>query len=610
MTPPGTRWLRTDWLAAMAAVLLAIGVYASSVGFQFAYDDVHIIVDSQRLHSLANWREILTSTWWADAVYRPLTALSLAVDWTISGGAPAWFHAVNVLLHAAATLLVFILARRLLRPFGAALAAMLFAVHPVHVEAVANVVGRAEVLATAFALLAVLAYWADGRLADASDRSWRRWMTSFGTLLALGAGLASKETAFVTPGLLLLVDWHDGRRSGAGWEPMIRRHWVLWVASVALTAEWLWIWLDVVGRLAGGEPAPGLMGAGLLERVVVMAPVVVEYVRLLVVPARLSMDYSPNFLPVTHELTPRALLGFAIVVAGVWGALAARKRAPAMTLALGWLGGSLLIVSNILVPTEILLGERTLYLASVGAVLALAMSGQWIASRRPAVAAVVGGLVVGLGLVRAVTRVPVWRSNATVFPQLVEDAPGSYRSYWVAGMLAYQQGDSTRGETLVRQAIQIYPLNPTVWSDLATQLEHERRYREAATFFSAAFRIEPSRGDYAALAMADYMRAGMFDSAKAVSARAEPSAGDRREYQLARADLDLAEGHPARGMIRRRRVALASPDVPVYWELTADAALRAGYCWEANRSVARVRSLDSNRPSLAELSQRLAMAGC
>lgn len=609
-TSASQRWSRMEWLGLGTAVLLALAAYALSVGHDFAYDDVHIIRDNVRLRSLANWREILTTTWWVDAVYRPFSALAFAFDWSVSGGAPAWFHAMNVLLHAGVTALVFVLARRMLRPLGATAAAALFAVHPVHVEAVANVVGRTEILASGFALLAVVLYRADGALAAAGETGWRRWVTSWGVLVALFLGLTSKETAFVTPGLLLLMDWYDGRTAGIGWEAAIRRHWVLAAASVALTAEWLWIWLGVVGELAGGEAAPGMLGAGLGERALVMAPVVLDYLRLLLVPAKLSADYSPDFLPVAEGLTPRGVVGIALVIAGVVAALFARRRAPLVTVALAWMAGALLIVSNLLVVTEILLAERTLYLASVGTVLALGWVAERAAARRLAPTAAVVGLVAGLGLARTLARVPAWRNNETIFPQLVEDAPGSFRSYWVSGMLAFQQGDSARGEQLVRQALDAYPLHPSVWSDLASQLERQRRWPEAARFFSVAHQLAPERGDYAALAIADYMRAGLMDSARAVAARVEPPATEAHGYRLVSADIALAEGRPMRAMFLRRGVALEAPGVPVYWELTADAALRAGYCWEAERAVERIRTLDSTRRSLEEFAVRLEMAGC
>jgi hypothetical protein len=503
------RLLEPRW-ALVSCIVLAIAAYVGSLGHGFAYDDVALIQLNDRVHSLGNWAAILRSPWWGDAVYRPFTALTIAADWMVSGGGgdPRWFHVVNVLLHAGVTALVYVLARAVVPPFAALAAGALFAVHPVHVEAVANVVGRAEVLAALFALAAVLLYRADGALAEHGDVTWRRWLTSFGTLGCLLLALASKETAFVTPGLLWLADWLDGQRAGRSWGDALRRHWVLWVATVALTAEWLWTWTTVVGSLSASIDAPGLEGAGLARRVVVMAPVVLEYVRLLVFPARLSADYSPDFLPIAERVTARVVVGWGVVVAVVVAGIAARRKALPVSFALAWAAGTLFVVSNLIVPTEILLAERTLYLPSVGAVLLVGYGLDRLAERRRAAGAVVAAILLGLGGLRTVARVPAWRDNGTLLPQLVRDAPGSFKSYWVAAAVSYTAGDSARGEVLLRRALAVYPLARGVWADLAAQLEHRGRWHAAATAHAAAFRIDSTRLGHAAQAIVDFVRAG------------------------------------------------------------------------------------------------------
>ncbi|HYT83673.1 MAG TPA: hypothetical protein VEK86_09480 [Gemmatimonadales bacterium] len=601
---------REDRFALLAAVILAAGAYAGSLGHHFTYDDVHIIKESELLHSLANWRAILQATWWEDALYRPFTALTFAADWAVSGGDPRWFHAVNILLHAGVTALVFLLVRSLLPLFPAAAAAALFAVHPVHVEAVANVVGRAEVLATLFALGAVLFYRADGALAAAGDRSWRRWLASFGTLTALWLALASKESAFATPGLLLLADWAAARQANVSWGAAVRRHWVLCAAGIALTAEWLWIWLSTTGELGGAGEAPGLEGAGLAARIVVMAPVVLQYVRLLFFPARLSADYSPDFLPVAEQLNLAGVVGLALVGAALAGAWAARARAWPVTFALAWIGGTLLIVSNLVVPSEVLLAERTLYLPSVGAALLAGYGLAVLAERRVVVAAALGGVLVALGVWRTMTRVPVWRDDSTLLHQIVLDAPGSFRADWVLGGLYFIGGDSARGEALYRRALRVYPFHAQLWDDLGVQMETQRRWRDAAPAFAAAFRINRRRAESAARAIVNYLRAGMVDSAAVLAREARALHVDDYRVQVALGDVALARGRPLEAMTWRRRVARRFPDVWWYWWLTADAAIRARYCPEAEHALGQLRRLGADPARRAELERGARQAGC
>jgi hypothetical protein len=387
----------------VACVLLALGAYAQTAGYRFVYDDVHVIQDKVEVHSLANWRALLGKPLWFD-LYRPVSELSFALDWTVSRGTPGYFHVVNAVLHAGVSVLVYLLARGTLGVLGAGAAALLFAVHPVHVEAVANLVGRAELLAALFTLLAALAYRADGRLAAAADRSWRRGAASFGTLGALLLGIASKETAFVTPGVLLLMDWLEGERTGERAVVRFRRHWVLWASGVALSMEWLWVRTTVVGGL-GGVTAPGLQGEGLGGRFLAMAPVVLEYVRLFFLPLRLSADYSPDFLRVTPGPTLRGAAGVLLLVTAAVLAVRYRHRAPPLAFGLAWMAGTLLIVSNLIVPSEVLLAERTLYLPSVGAVLLLGWLAAWSEASWRYAGVGLAALGVGLGLSGGTTTV-------------------------------------------------------------------------------------------------------------------------------------------------------------------------------------------------------------
>jgi hypothetical protein len=601
---------RGDRSALAAAMLVAAGAFAVTAGYQFVYDDVHIVQSKTLLHSLANWREILTTTWWGYALYRPLTELSFALDWSLSGGDPRWFHAVNVVLHAIATGLVFLLARTGLGTLGAGAAALVFAVHPVHVEAVANIVGRAEVLAACCAMGAVLLYRADGVLARRGDHGPRRVGTSLGALAALGAGLASKETAFAIPGLFLLSDWLDAgmhdERPGAAW----RRHAVLWTGAVALSLEWLWIRAAVVGDLVGEHPAPGLEGEGLFGRVLVMAPVVLEWVRLLWFPFRLSADYSPDFFPASATISLRGAAGLLTVGVLAWLGVRAHRRAPMITLGLAWIGGTLLILSNLILPSGVLLAERTMYLPSVGAVLLVGWLVAWTEASWRNLGVALAALAVTAGLIRTQTRVPVWTDNSRLYPQLVRDAPGSYRSFWVAGALAYDAGDYGRAEALLRRALVVYPLHPQVWATLGLLFERQQRWAEAAGHYHAAFRLDSNRLEAASRATVAFVRAGLVDSAQTVAARMAAVAAEDYRYLAARAEIASARGKKLEAMTWRRRVAWQYPDVWQYWYLAAEAGASARYCWEAERSLARTRALDPPADQLASLESRVRAAGC
>src|SRR5437763_10408667 len=135
-------------LAAPCIALLALASSIAGIANQFTYDDRYIVQLNPQVRSLAGWWRVFESSYWpkdwGGDGYRPLTILLFKLEWILGGGRPAVFHAVNIVLYVAVSVLVLHLAARVVPFWAAVLAASLFAVHPVYVEAVANVVGQAE----------------------------------------------------------------------------------------------------------------------------------------------------------------------------------------------------------------------------------------------------------------------------------------------------------------------------------------------------------------------------------------------------------------------------------------------------------------------------------
>ena len=165
-SPPRLWELLGPW----PAVALALLCYANTLFNGFTYDDNAIVRTNTRIRSLANWRQIWLTDYWyekaddepiadpvRDRLYRPLTLHSFAVNYALQGENPAGYHAVNIVAHALVCWLVWLFALRLVGDAAvASLAGILFAIHPVHSEAVAGIVGRGEILAAGFVLLGLL----------------------------------------------------------------------------------------------------------------------------------------------------------------------------------------------------------------------------------------------------------------------------------------------------------------------------------------------------------------------------------------------------------------------------------------------------------------------
>jgi hypothetical protein len=581
--------------------LVALGVYVNTLSHQFVYDDHSVIVENPLVHDLAQWRQVVTSPWWPRGLYRPLTSLTLAANWTATPGEPFGFHLVNVVAHALSAALVCILAARLMSPGAALAAGLLFAVHPVHVEAVASVVGRAEILAGAFVLASALCYLRFGDTArDAEEGARRRLFAAAGTLWMGVLALASKESAFALPGVLLVVDWARARTRGEAFRVRLSRTWPLWAVSLLLAVGWLWLRALVVGDLAGDMPAPGLGGTNVGERTVIMLPVVAEYMRLLLVPARLSAEYSPDFLPVSPRFGGRALFGLVLLIVCMTVAVLLRRRAYPVTAGLAWSGAAIFVVGNVLVPSGVLLAERTLYVASIGVCLAAGWGWGRLYDSRRRVAIALMAVVMASAAVRTVTRARVWRDDATFFPRLVQDAPGSYRASWVAGMLSYLAGDSLTGERLMREGLRIYSGNGAMWSDFAVVMERQRRWGEAAKYFWASFVADSARGSDAARAVANQVQAGDLDSAQVLLEVAQGILPGSQDLAISESHLALARGDAARSLAIRWKAARELGNDWRYWHLTAEAALPAGNCEALVEALERLRRL---RPGMRRVEQ-------
>ncbi len=129
---------------AILSALIALAIYSITLGGTYIYDELAIVHEDPRVLESSGWRELWTRDYnngGVDNLYRPIVSMTYWLEWRIHGDRPWLFHLVNVLLHAAVSAAVAEFARRLLNLRAAYLTGILFAVHPIHVEAVAGIVG-------------------------------------------------------------------------------------------------------------------------------------------------------------------------------------------------------------------------------------------------------------------------------------------------------------------------------------------------------------------------------------------------------------------------------------------------------------------------------------
>lgn len=504
-------WLTTR-RAALVVAMAACVTFANALRNGWAMDDTPVVRDNPAAHSIGAALRAAFSPYWpaspdepSSGLYRPATVLSYAVDWTVSGGRPWWFHLMNVVWHAAASALVVIVVAAWLPVAGALAAGLLFAVHPVHVEAVANVVGRAEMLAALGMLVAVLAA---RRYRRGGDGKGVLWFAS--TIGAVTFALFSKEVGVVAVVLLALDHALDR-------EPAVRPMGELYVAVCAVTLGWLYLWRAVAGSYAAATAAANFRGLSTAGRLATTLPVQLDVVRLLTWPMELSHDYNPLTVPQRPEFGALALLGVVTSSAVLALGVVCGRRAPAVSF--GILAGvaTYAPTSNLVFESGIALAERSLYLAALAPAAAVGWLVAWSIQRRERrivilMTAVLGTVFVG----RTLTRTPFWLDSRTAVIQGILQHPENFRNHVRVGRISELTGDSARGLAEYLTAGALFDQEPLV-AELSVPLAVSMgRYRVAVQEARRAHDLWPDSPGFFRLLIEALLAAGEDDSAAAI----------------------------------------------------------------------------------------------
>lgn len=468
-------------LVGLAVFACACVLYANALANGFAFDDLPLIVHNQAIARLDRIPRLFASDFWAPygkaGLYRPLVTTSYALERAVFGLEPWGFHAVNVLLHAAVSLVVLGVVRRATGDRAlAAAAGLLFAAHAVHTEVVASVTtGRPGLLASLFALLAVyLHLWA--RDATGRTQTDRR----VASLVCFGLGLLAKEVAVTTLGMLVLVDWVRPQSQtrvtlSAGVEAL-RSRWRVYLAYVLVTIGYFGVRWAVVGALTSNR-TPGFVDNPLAHldapwRVVNACAVAFRYLGLFVAPLDLSHDYSFAHFPLLLHAGDPGVWGVALgVVAALVAVGLAARYSPTAFLALGLFAATFSVSSNLVIPGTATMAERLLYLPSVGLCLGLAWALRSLAGilarssrgRLRTFAVLVAAFVLANGA-RTVLRNRDWRSNETIRLHDVARHPENAKLQTNVGYTHLEHGRPAEALPHFERAIEIVE-SPERWAE-------------------------------------------------------------------------------------------------------------------------------------------------
>lgn len=532
---------RPAWpsLPAISIALLAIAASATGIVNEFTYDDRPVILDNPFMRDLNGWWRVFSQTYWpadwGSDGYRPLTSLAFKLEFALSGGSSMVVHGVNIALYALSAVLAFYLARRVLPDWCAWVVAALFAVHPVHVEAVANGVGQSELLVAVFMIPAVTLYLRD-RMRDGGELAPR----TIAAILLLYAGACfSKEHGVVLPALLvaaeltLIADAAPIRERARRLRPFY-----LGLTAIAVG------FLAARSRVFAGQGIVGFqpfqpfasLHLSSTDRILTAISVVPEWFRLLYWPAHLSSEYSPPDTEIAQGPAMSQLPGLMLLLAILALGVALRRKKPALSFGIAFAAITLLPSSNFLVTTGIVLAERTLFLPSLGAMIVLGAVlvpalEAWRASRARAARfapELLCGAVLLTGIIRSERRATVWHDNDTLFRRALVDSPDGYRPHYMLGSWLFQHGHYREGEAEYKIALKLFPYDPYMTFNLAEQYRKFGLCAPAIPYYRWTWDLDPDFPMGRTQLANCLLEVGQYDSAKVAAMGALKAGGPSR----------------------------------------------------------------------------------
>ncbi len=572
----------------LVAMTAAAYFYVVHCGF-VNYDDPAYVTANPVVQAGLTWRGFLYAfTHTPLYLYTPLTLLSHMLDCQLFGMNPGGAHAMSLLYHLISTLLLFwALTKMTKEPWPSWAVAALFGLHPMHVEAVAWIAERKEVLSTLFGLLALLAY-----AYYVESRSRRAYWTIFVCLLL---SLLAKPMLVTLPFLLLLLDlWPLGRldpfepwppREEGKVPPWPYRLKPGWLRQIwPLVREKIPLFLLVFGfsvgtyltnALGGSLPSTRAFPIGLRLETVLYA--YGQYIAKLFFPVGLSFFYPVTLLGLTVvSVLPPLLLLMAVTLL----ALRLAQRAPFLLVGWLWFLGTLVpVIGLIRVGSPQAYADRYTYFTYTGLFVILVWTVyRWVKGRGLGTRIALYlfcGLLLTLGLQTAF-QVTVWRDSESLFTHSLEVAPkGNYVAMGGLGMVYYDKYKNIEGaKTLLKKAISLGPVYPN-WYNLGGILVREGEFKEGEACLRQALAASQWKDQkanalsalaYACVRQAQYAQALEFSrraltlapgQESAIESEAEALLGlgrCREAEQVARAGL--AEHSKSSGIAVRLAVAL------------------------------------------------------
>ncbi|XP_057711454.1 protein O-mannosyl-transferase TMTC1 [Corythoichthys intestinalis] len=505
--------------ASLYAVLVALCVlcYSNSIHGELVHDDVWAIINNPDVRPTSSLQNIFRNDFWGKRMsdnsshksYRPFCILTFKLNILLGGMTPVYFHMVNVCLHCAVTCLLMRTCKLCVfeESHLAFITAVLFAVHPVHTEAVSGIVGRADVLACLLFLLAFLSYIRSVGVMTSEDST--PCTASAGSLLIsllLGTcAMLVKETGITVFGVCMFYDalvlcgkQLFSHLSGSGvrqlvhiWKPFFKRAFVVTTYVLAILSIRLWL-MGGSMPLFSEQDNPASFAPYLLTRVLTYSYLLYFNTCLLLAPIVLCYDWQVGSIPLVESLTDIRNLA-TVLLSVVMFALcrhcvhSLKKRKNEVLMGILFLVFPFIPASNLFFRVGFVVAERVLYMPSMGYCILVvhgfsrlvSLAGRWGTTFLSASML----LLLLLFSCKTVQQNKVWLSREALFSSGIWTLPHNAKVHY---NYANYLKDNTRHQEAIYHysiALRLYPRHASAMNNLGTLThnpeEAERYYRRA-----------------------------------------------------------------------------------------------------------------------------------
>lgn len=581
---------RQPVFAVAIILLLTVLVYAPVAGFGFVnHDDPTYILLNPHVQDGLTLKSV---TWSFTALYfsnwHPLTWLSYLADISMFGIDPRPMHVMSLAIHVVNTLLLAYAFTRMTRNIWPSLAvAAAFALHPLHVESVAWISERKDVLSALFWMLALIAYARYAEHKRATDYIW--------TVLAFTAGLMAKPMVITLPCVLLLLDYWPLRRSEP-WPRLIAEKIPLFVLSLASGV------VTMIAQHRGGAIG-SVDELSMPYRAANALAAYGAYLGKTLWPAPLSPFYPHPGAGIALWKPIVALMTIAVITVLAW---LGRRSRPYVLVGWLWFLGTLVPVIGLVQVGSQAMADRYTYIPLIGLFVVIAWIGYDLAQVRPNMVIVVRGAtacaVAGMAIATAM-YVPVWRDSISLFEHALAVTPRNSAVHTNLGVALAEAGRFDEAIPHFETVAALQPNSARTQYNLALAHEHLGDSAAAVRHYQRCLELDPAYADAANNLGMLKMAEGELESARALFAKAIEARPGHVMAHINLGDLFASQGAWNKASDAYQRALEHAPNLPLALVRLARAYAAQGQVNEARNVLEQC--LRAN-PEYAEAKKRLA----